>query len=408
MDKLSFPDEKKTKLVVDQKFSTDSMCKELRDNNYDTSLLSNLSENIQMLFWGLSIIIISSSDTYRNANLPLAVCINNFFVNKNRPMPSIKNVSGLGDIWYLTGKGKKIYLFSDMTHTTTQDCIPRETTVYDYIQNIVNESDKFLDVYIEYGIRLRNTQALYLSNLAKKYIHCQGRFQGMPDCPKNARMHYGDIRFDFNNGVITDFIIECSSSTENFQQCWEKLIGVVCEFIVVVGESREKFIQRGKKIAEKNPYIKKEFDRQNAFDKEYLLNTILNTAYDLVVKNEKYNISQLQSNLTKMLEEKNPTREKFLNTGEPVKNIWDLAAVYYHYIMDLYLLPRIFKTHDVKDSYDPPTARNIIIYAGNAHTEMYNKILQSLGFTLKEELRVDLRGPRNCADITKLKYPLFQ
>lgn len=63
-------------------------------------------------------------------------------------------------------------------------------------------------------------------------------------------------------------------------------------------------------------------------------------------------------------------------------------------MMDGYLLARLFKTHINPDD----TPKNVIIYAGGAHTELYTNVLKSIGFTVLfdapklNSLCVDLSG----------------
>jgi len=87
-------------------------------------------------------------------------------------------------------------------------------------------------------------------------------------------------------------------------------------------------------------------------------------------------------------------------------------------ISDAYLLARIFKTFKINNKDNPykrPTdepaePHNIIIYAGNLHSQRYRKFLKHLGFRVLEEAG-DLERPtppfKNCVDIFHISQPFF-
>ena len=64
--------------------------------------------------------------------------------------------------------------------------------------------------------------------------------------------------------------------------------------------------------------------------------------------------------------------------------------------MDIYLLGRIFK----------PYSKNIIIYTGSAHTDLYENFLKSEGF-IKTSSSVDDKNSLSCVYIGNMDYPLF-
>ena len=86
-------------------------------------------------------------------------------------------------------------------------------------------------------------------------------------------------------------------------------------------------------------------------------------------------------------------------------------------IVDAYLLARIFKTFKVDDPYsynrrktdEPVDPHNIIIYAGNSHSQRYRLFLKYLGFNLIEqsgrlEKHVEFS---NCVDMRGINQPFF-
>jgi len=87
-------------------------------------------------------------------------------------------------------------------------------------------------------------------------------------------------------------------------------------------------------------------------------------------------------------------------------------------IADAYLLARIFKTFRIdrklRPTDEPAEPHNVIIYAGNAHSQRYRTFLKYIGFILVQhsgKLDVDDPYPNpnrtNCVDMRKIKQPLF-
>ena len=85
-------------------------------------------------------------------------------------------------------------------------------------------------------------------------------------------------------------------------------------------------------------------------------------------------------------------------------------------IVDVYLLARIFKTFKIdgpkkRPTDEPAEPHNIIIYAGNLHSQRYRKFLSYLGFRVVEEsgeLENPLPGQEEyCVDISDITQPFF-
>ena len=93
--------------------------------------------------------------------------------------------------------------------------------------------------------------------------------------------------------------------------------------------------------------------------------------------------------------------------------------LYQHAILsDLYLLLRIFKNFDMTDmekaytgSTDQPlSASNIIIYAGDLHSDRYRRFLKSIGNDPIEKtgnFTYDTK-PTNCIDMSRITQPFFK
>ena len=87
-------------------------------------------------------------------------------------------------------------------------------------------------------------------------------------------------------------------------------------------------------------------------------------------------------------------------------------------LSDAYLLARIFKTFKVDDRFaynprktdEPAEPHNIVIYAGNSHSQRYRRFLNYLGFNLIEQSG-ELGNPsgiyKNCVDMRYINQPFF-
>ena len=115
------------------------------------------------------------------------------------------------------------------------------------------------------------------------------------------------------------------------------------------------------------------------------------------------------------------TEIKYLEIKELIKTIknvfLDGLLSFNVLIADAYLLARIFKTfqidnyHKPRSTDEPAEPHNVIIYAGNAHSQRYRKFLKYLGFKLIEESG-GLEDPllsegEHCVDMRTITQPLF-
>jgi len=102
---------------------------------------------------------------------------------------------------------------------------------------------------------------------------------------------------------------------------------------------------------------------------------------------------------------------------DSLDNIKNRVLPFNTLITDGYLLARIFKTFKVYDKFslyprktdEPAEPHNIVIYAGNAHSQRYRSFLKYLGFGLIESSG-ELEKPgrfSNCVDMIDIRQPFF-
>jgi hypothetical protein len=87
--------------------------------------------------------------------------------------------------------------------------------------------------------------------------------------------------------------------------------------------------------------------------------------------------------------------------------------------VDYYALLRIFTNFDMTDmekayagaTDQPPTANNIIIYAGDSHSARYRRFLESIGNVPIEKTGNFFRDdtiPQNCINMSDITQPFFK
>ncbi len=75
------------------------------------------------------------------------------------------------------------------------------------------------------------------------------------------------------------------------------------------------------------------------------------------------------------------------------------------YRMDAYTLSRVFKKFDVSNSHDPKYPKNIILYAGDAHSRNYRNFLNHIGFNMINAVKTP--DYDRCIDVSKFPQPFF-
>lgn len=99
----------------------------------------------------------------------------------------------------------------------------------------------------------------------------------------------------------------------------------------------------------------------------------------------------------------------------------DVLQPLINYLMDYYLLMRMFRTFDTKSKprkFDSEEANNCIVYVGDAHARLYRKILSKIGFKTinstcsnhnnKLPKEFEKCTGNRCLDISKFKVPFFK
>jgi hypothetical protein len=333
-------------------------------------------------------------------NLPLAICVNNYYTKK--PF-KVKRISGVGEIQRFDGLGKIIYLFSDWTHTYQENCESNKIKgipVHKYFDELMKTSDKFIDIYTEtsknYRLVKKNKNLppeSYLEDIENSLGQCRGGTSSPNFCPRNARHHYIDIRWSPNMNPLIKLRKRLWTQPQIFLKNYK-------EYINIITSPEKEYIKWAMNIIYSHPLIMKQLYKLEPSFRSQLVNIVLHSEW---VK-----IRKLLPDILSPLEEleKNIKKNKVLIYDKNIyDNLWYGISYGYMFLMDLYFMARLFKQHDVSNSQDPPTSKYVIVYAGSAHIIMYKKILKKMGFKQKEH-QVNF-SEISCIDMTKISQPLF-
>uniref|UniRef100_A0A6C0H390 Uncharacterized protein n=1 Tax=viral metagenome TaxID=1070528 RepID=A0A6C0H390_9ZZZZ len=370
---------------------------------------------------------------------------------------------------------KLIYIFGE-DHEKKDDCpTPKDDTlsIEEYMLKLYVNGDVFIDFYIEAGAYFKNTSYLTdygddrLSKLTNTFQSClHDSNSDQPKC-KKGRAHYIDIRqiIGIEYGKINTYTIEFLkfSEIQNKQRYLYNLRlffanPKVLQMIEDVSNmlSPKEFVQ----------YLKLEFAQNYLFEKESRKSTISQTQIDNFINTsiEEYGgdvfISSIIADVKSMVEElvkykinndqkhvgKVHSSDKYnfeyfrtwqIKPGkdssttvrknneyrsfrEKLSNVFVKLLQINALVVDVYLLARVLKIFNIntiknkRDTDEPYEPHNIVIYAGDGHSDVYRKFLDSLGFKLIDITGNDWRDPtvknpyNNCIDMEKFPQPFFE
>jgi len=365
-----------------------------------------------------------------------------------------------------TNYKKAVYIWGEI-HDEKVDCpiLPKvikttniENFLLDHIENQIAFTDFFLEMpayiiphgYPEYGPNKRRLNILRI--LFKKCIGPERTAPENASSCNSSRMHFFDIRkgevkggtnsaslFEFD---IQKFLIEYEyfnkdidkhgdfvhnrlflNIINNFVKRWNHFF----EFFKNFSNNEPNTKLNHKKFWYDQIYnstiLKKEMDVMDD-DVKPLLNRFIKKELDDLLDKGYEGVSTHSDNVLKV----NYMIDNYLNIGslairstdiksikESINHIYIRGTLHFNcLIIDAYLLARIFKKFNIdskpRTTDEPEKAHNIIIYAGNLHSQRYRKFLKYLGFRQVESAG-DLEKPqlhmRNCVLLSGITQPFF-
>lgn len=406
-------------------------CKSLHDT-YDTNMLKRLPKNEQDFFYAAS--KYSGKDEGFST---LKYLITN---GVDKKMPTPKAITGPYTLSYHTSKkyNKKIYIFGEK-HGYEGNCKDqckntksrnRKTppicdwiTMSDYLENLFDTSNVFIDFYLEveelndylnykwFDIMQLNS---YLAEMRAKFRHCIEK-QQLLRC-KTGRFHYTDIRVKNDYEGKTNYVNVATNSLGKFER---ELTTLLDKELITLDKDKVMVNQFIQKYLKENPELRDLLHTfaygapKDTFKKLYKI--YLSNSRVKKELNRTYLKKDIERIFRKLVVLKlkhyshfSDTVKNTLNGSIKPDRIPKLSTVLVLLnspIVDLYTICRIFKKFkNVVDQPEEPA--NIIIHAGNEHSNNFRYMLGKLGF----ESIFYTENSRNdrCLDMSEIKKPLFQ
>ena len=353
---------------------------------------------------------------------------------------------------------KMIYIFGEY-HQNSNECYEKTYSegpqhIIDYLKQYFLHTHAFIDFYLEmhsfvspgYSIkfnrfvdRLNSMRALF-----QKCVDPQTR-NIVPAC-NLSRMHYFDIRQGEVRGgriPISIFIEELGDKLEMLEDEEDITYSEIKDFV----EKHSSILNVFSKATEEQtayeelwhsqiknfPLLKQELDRVHPPEIKNAIENFIKDELDIVIKNEveRKILAESSKYLLDLKIKKKRKIEGELKIKSDLEKIIEICIVYNALVIDGYLLARLFKKFNIntekeekrRPTDEPEEAHNIIIYAGNGHSNRYRKFLKQLKiedptdkskFSAFEDLgnagpnNYDVKEkPKYCIDMRLFKQPLF-
>jgi hypothetical protein len=334
-----------------------------------------------------------------NANSSINVCLRNHFFPS---FGKIDLLSGSCGIDKLVDSSKTIYLISDCGHSL--DVCESEygikyPTVVDLIKQILQTSDRFIDLFLEYN-PINNPEEFadcHMTRVEKLYHRC---FEGKGGfCPPNARIHWADFRVGDTEytQIEQTMIYEIKYDKVKFLSSLRKIANIY--------ENKEQMYDWTMGLIERNRKLKKEFSNVKPIYRDEIIFSCIVAMHEGNMRKGLPVLVALESMLNR-LDEQNGGRflKDYLSDSANFKKYRYAIISPYAILMDIYLISRIFKTFNIRDVCHPPQAVNVLVYVGSAHAAHYRKVLQNMKFKLAE---YSTFVSQNCCNISDLIQPFF-
>ena len=402
---------------------------------YECSYILNMKKKDKDFLKALVKYIKETNFTVKNKTI--VTLIYNYFFKKSL-LPNVNYITGPFSLsyHYIPSLDKKIYIFGE-NHVNTHLCPVslNNTFIVDYIVELLKNTNVFIDFYIEDRLKTiesinldwgedyikdnQNTWGITLETLRHKLLYCRKNKKEQQWCITN-RIHQSDVRLAYFYDIsrYTDMyendaelykIIHYFSVISKIESKEEKIIKLnqidkilfkKIFNIILISENSIKYLFN--EIL-KNKNIKKQYNKTNAkikkLIKKYFKQKIL-SIYSVFIND--YFIKEYTS-----IKNIDTFFDDIYACISMVSFCSNLSVLF----MDMYLLCRLFVTYDntKREDYAPSDQKNIIIYAGDLHSELYRDfILFSKISTININSQLGQYGDEdNCLDMTGIHQPFF-
>ena len=340
-------------------------------------------------------------------------------IANNCPKGQIRNPKSSRCVSKTGVLGKK--LLADNSYTE-----PKTQLIENFLFDLVKTTPVFLDIYIEFaafkemGHDFSYIPGQRVGKIFDKLKNCLFTYSRDSSLCDLLRLHYIDIRkgdkevnpISYLRKLINYNFSLQFHSRENIIKKFKHLLKTDTKFLMILKNLNSFELEDFKKYMKNqildNPPTLKEMN------KSFLKDKILSFVTENIVQTGLQQREYLQKYIHILLDTKS-TDSQLLDALSVLNNSTVMINAR---VVDVYTLSRIFKKFDTKKSkdvgfninYQPEIPHNIIIYAGDAHSDVYRKFLKYIG---SEEIAMS--GPReiknspinNCLDLTNFPMPFF-
>jgi hypothetical protein len=395
MDFIFQEEEKVVSSIQEEEEKVDSIqpLKKYQSNKIYTSKLKNYSlppeEKIQ----------------YSNIESPI-VLTNNKILYK-RQMPIAQELEGPVSLSLHKFKDKIIYIFGEK-HTRPENCSVNKTKIIDYIENILKQQQIEIDFFLETSPSYTDFKEYevkhQLDDLRYLVRECIGKTKNKCKFGRN-RAHYLDIR---EGGVLIKLL--SSALDDNLDKLDdEENINLIFTILyeIINTTDFESFMHESDDIAyytdiseELGRKLHKQIERIREKDRK-LFGLIVGRTW--AQKPDPYTYDELLNDIDKYENIRQLLTDK--STEEIDKSRYKHELLLFFVKLWLYLL---FKRASITDIYAiarmlKPYAKNIVVYAGNAHAKNYRNFFKLADATLIKEIR----NESGCLDMKDFPQPFF-
>ena len=431
----------------------DDLCKKLL-MTYDANFLNDAPKELKEAFYKEAV---KEPECIKGRKVLMSL-IKNYF-EQQKPSPAFiggpKSLTQHRSEFYQ----KTIYIFGE-NHSSLMECDERfgkkakkekwgakKMSIEDFLYYLIRTTCTFIDLYIEFpaykgsGYNRLNfgDPDIRLQKLLERFKKCVEYSKRAADDCRLARVHYFDVRNVKKDGKIikSSLIDQFESKVSNIMETYPKLEWAT-NFRKLINENRY-IIQIWKGLAEPNDrdfinflmiyelnlnlFVKKELSKIKDPNLIYNITTFIANEF---LEQTKAHRKRWQHNVPIILNSINildsdDFRKRSRKDNGLIESINDIVnsgstLTIRCLVADTYLLARVFKDFNMKEIEEkgykgatdqPDKAHNVIIYAGNAHAEIYRKFLKQLDFKEIAKTGVSSSEFVTCINMKNFKQPFF-
>ena len=426
----------------------DVLCQKLV-RNYNANVLSESPKELKKAFYNEATNFVNEPECIHGRKVLMSL-IKNYF---EKTPPSPKFIGGPKSLTHHWSEyyQKTIYIFGE-NHSSLMDCDERfgkkakkekwgvnKLSIEDFFVLLIQTTSAFIDLYIEFpaykGFEYNSIkfgdQDIRLQKLLDRFQKCvEYSNRAAEDC-RLARVHYFDIRSLKKDGKLTQSVDLFESKFSNVMNRYPKLEWADRLRKLINHKKNEYIIEILKGLAKKNDkdfldslitkqislnvFIQKELSKIK--DQRLIDNIIIFIRNEFFEQTKRYR-KRWQHNVPIILSSSHKDSRKDNALIAAINDILltNSTIIIRALVADTYLLARVFKNFNMneieKKGYkgatdQPDKAHNIIIYAGNAHSEVYRKFLKQLDFKQIAETGVSSSEFVTCVNMKKINQPFF-